>query len=50
MNVQKSAQAVVPEKSMKVDGGKDLTVGIRQTLIIRYPMIAVAQKRLLATR
>ena len=45
-----SAQAVVPEKSMKIDGGKGLTAGIRQTLIIRYPMIAVARKRLLATR
>ena len=34
LSVQKSAQAVVPEKSMKIDGGKGLTVGIRQTLII----------------
>lgn len=48
--MQKSAQAVVPEKSMKIDGGKGLTAGIRQTLIIRYPMIAVARKRLLATK
>ena len=32
MNVQKSVQAVVPEKSMKVDGGKGLTVEIRQSL------------------
>ena len=29
-----SVQVVVPEKSMKVDGGKNLTVGIRQTLFI----------------
>ena len=33
-----------------IDGGKGLTAGIRQKLIIRYPMIAVARKRLLATR
>ena len=30
----KSAQAVVPEKSMKIDGVKGLTGGIRQTLSI----------------
>ncbi len=29
-----SAQAVVPEKSMKIDGGKGLTAGIRQRLSI----------------
>ena len=34
LNIQKSVQVVVPKKSMKVDGGKDLTVGIRQTLSI----------------
>jgi len=47
LNIQKSVQVIVPKKSMKVDGGKDLTVGIRQTLFIRYLKIAVARKRLL---
>lgn len=32
LNIQKSAQVVVPKKPMKVGGGKGLTVGIRQTL------------------
>ena len=34
LNIQKSVQVVVPKKSMKIDGGKDLTVVIRQTLLI----------------
>ena len=44
---QKSVQVVVPKKSMKVDGGKDLTVGKGQTLSIWYLKIAVARMRLL---
>ena len=34
LNVQKSAQAVVPRKPMKVGGGKGLTGVIRQILSI----------------
>ena len=34
LNIQKSVQVVVPRKTVKADGGKDLTVGIRQTLFI----------------
>lgn len=36
LNIQKSVQVVVPKKSMKVDGGKDLTVGKGQTLDTIY--------------
>lgn len=47
LNIQESVQVVVPEKSMKVDRGKDLKVGIRQTIFICSLKIAVSRKRLL---
>jgi hypothetical protein len=47
LSIQKSVQVVVPEKPMKVGGGKDLTVVIRWILSAVSVMIAVARKRLL---